>query len=1094
MLRKLFKIFLIPLQIAMIFFLIAAGAFLWRLHHGPININKLTPYLVQIAATSDTPMDISIKTAELQWGGLKHLIDFSVRDFKAFDNEKKLIASIPQLSFSFSLAALLRGTIAPKTLVIYRPYLHLTLDKQGEIKQEVDENKSSIALETLLKTLKREKHLTEFSLIKAQIKISDALHNAIWNISDANLTYSRRFHRNKLDGSVKIALDQNRYQSLSLKGRWTRKNKKIPFVIKTENLELAQLPAAQKYPFLKNFTTPVSLKLETQLDILPLKQASLAYLRNAVNQIKFTLSGSRGMINLPDPVIARYDLKRFAVTGSIHNSADGFDISRFDLVMQSGATAQGNLTVSGIGSIIDTGSWEKIQATLNAKAQNVPMAMLPSYWPASLGPDVHTWVKQNLRGGMIDNADFVLHFKGLQNETGITPDMVDGIINVTETQVAYLDNMPTVDKVSGQVHLTLNDLIVTIEKAVSHNVAAQKGGTFSILGMTDPVTTAALNINAAGKVPDILEILDFPALQLMSAIGIDPKKTTGTAHGNLQLKFPLGDAFKSPDQIYVKVDADVRNADVEDIVLGLGLQDAILKVKMDGKKLSLNGTALFYGATAKYTLDQTFDPKINPMTDIKLSVNLNDRARDRLNYPFFTAPAVSGVMPTDLSLILKHNRTGVLNITADLTKTAINLYEIGWNKPEKAPGKAAFTLNLADGKPTEAPLISLTDDQGTQINGKLTFTKQGMLKQIAVPYVKTTRTDARISADFSEDRNISIDLSGKELDISALLNNGTSLNTHPDPDAKKATDPFHIKLNVSIDKLWLSEKGYSEKNTISAHYYDGWKNMRFNSFVGVKKVPLSLLLKPTSKEKIYTLSVSSEDAGYTLRALDYTSTVKGGHLELNGTYTAGIGTKGTLTISDFYLENDQMLIKILQMTSFTGIIDTLRGEGLFFDTADIPFTTDYESLTLESALVSGSSLGITLNGKYYWQTGYMNLYGSIIPFYTANSFLGKIPLIGGLFSGEKGGGLIAPTYTIKGKLPSPDISVNGFSALAPGAFRSVFGKITREEGDLSKKEASKKTAVDTAKNTEFKPLDSSLEKEIADEELQREPAERILDP
>ena len=1086
MLRKLFKFFLIPLQIVMICLLIAAGAFLWRLHHGPININQLTPYLVQIAATSDTPMDISIETAELQWGGIGHLIDFSVKNFKAFDNEKKLIASIPQLSFSFSLAALLRGTIAPRTLVIYRPYLHLILNKQGEFKQNIEEKESSMALESLLETLKREKHLTEFSLIKAQIKISDALHNAFWNIPEANLTYSRRFRKNKLEGSVKIALDQNRYQSLYIKGRWTRKNKKIPFTIKTDNLELAQLPVVQKYPFLKNFTTPISLKVETKFDMLPLKTASLAYLRKAVNQINFTISGGRGIINLPDPIIARYDLEHFTINGSMHSSADGFDLSNINLVMQNGATAQANMSVSGIGNIIDTGNWENIQATLNAKAQNVPIAMLSSYWPASLGPDVHAWVKRNLRGGMINDTDFTLHFKGLPDEIGITPDMVDGIINVTGTQVVYLDDMPSVDNVSGQVHLTLNDLIVTIEKAASNNVTAQNGGTFSILGMTEPVTTASLDINVDGKVPDVLEILNYPALQFMSAIGIDPKKTTGSAQGNLQLKFPLGDALKSSDQIYVKVDADVRNADVEDIILGLGVQDAILKVKMDGPKLSLNGTSLFYGASTKYTLDQSFDKTKNPMTDIKVHVDLNDRARDHLNYPFFTAPAISGIMPTDLHLILKHNDTGTLNIEADLTKTVIDLHEIGWNKPEKIAGKAAFTLNLAKGKPTSAPLISLTDDLGTKIKGGLSFTKQGLLKQVAFPSIKTPRTNASVLVDFSKDRDIFIDLKAPELDISALLKKGSSLNIRSDSDTKEEKDPFHIKLNASIDKLWLSEKGYSEQSSISAHYYDGWENMRLNSFVGDKKVPLSFSLNPTSKENIYTLSLLSENAGYTLTALDYTSTVKGGHLELNGTYTAGSGTKGTLTISDFYLENDQTLIKILQLTSFTGIIDTLRGEGLFFDSADIPFVIDHESVAIESALISGSSLGITLNGKYFRQTKYMNLYGSIIPFYTVNSFLGKIPLIGGLFSGEKGGGLIAPTYTIKGKLPSPDISVNGFSALAPGAIRSVFGRITREEGDLSEKEEGSENTSDTPKVPDLKPIDASLGVEITDEELSHE--------
>ncbi|MBR1778670.1 MAG: AsmA-like C-terminal domain-containing protein [Alphaproteobacteria bacterium] len=1093
MLRKLFRFFLIPLQIAVICLLIAAGAFLWRLHQGPININKFIPYLVQIASSSDTATDISIESAEMRWGGIHHLIEFSVTDFKAFDDNQHLILSVPQLSFSFSPAALFHGTIAPRTLVIYHPYLNLTLNKQGELKQTEEEGGSTMALETLLHILKREKHLSEFSLIKANIKITDALHDAVWKMPVVNLTYSRRFRSNTLKGSVQLALDDQHNQILKLNGFWKRKSKKIPFTIQTDNLDLMHLVPVQKYPYMKNFTTPISLTIDTLLDTLPLKTAPLAYWRKAIDKISFKISGGRGIINLPDPVIARYDLEQFEITGSMHNSADGFDISHFDLVMQSGARAQGSMTISGIGEIIDAGNWDKIQATLNAETQNVPMNMLPSYWPASLGPNVHAWVKRNLRGGMINSSKFVLHFKGLTNDAGIEADLVDGTIKVTDTQVVYLDDMPPADHISGQIHLTLDDLIVTVEQAVSNNVTAEKGGTFSILGMTQPVTTAVLDIKLNGKVPNILEILNSPALLFMNAIGIDPQKTTGTAQGNLQLTFPLGDAFKSADQIHVKANADVRNADVNDIILGLGLQDAILKFSMDGKDLSLNGSALFYGATAKYSLEHSFDEAKKKQTEIKLHVNLNNKARDYLNYPFFTVPAVSGVMPTDLTLVLKNNDTAALNITADLTAAEIDLREIGWLKPAKTEGHGAFALELAKGLPTKAPLISLTDVKGTKINGKINFTAKGLPKDIDIDSIVTQRTNARVNVSFSKNGDITVNLEGKDLDISRLLSHGTSLNIRPQKE--EIQKPVTIQIQAVLDRLWLSQKGYSEKNTFSALHHDGWENMRASGYVGRKKVPQHLLLEPAEKEGDYTFSMVSEDAGYTLKALDYISTVKGGRLELNGIYTTGTGSKGTATMSDFYLENDQTLIQVLQLTSLTGILDTLRGEGLFFDKAEIPYTTNYESLTIDSALISGSSLGITLNGKYYRQTGYMNLYGSLIPFYSVNSLLGKIPLIGGLFSGEKGGGLIAPTYTIKGKLPSPHISVNGFSALAPGAIRSMFGKIAREEGDLSKEEETQQKTSVPEKKDAFKPIDPASQTEITDEELHREPkTERVLDP
>jgi hypothetical protein len=61
-----------------------------------------------------------------------------------------------------------------------------------------------------------------------------------------------------------------------------------------------------------------------------------------------------------------------------------------------------------------------------------------------------------------------------------------------------------------------------------------------------------------------------------------------------------------------------------------------------------------------------------------------------------------------------------------------------------------------------------------------------------------------------------------------------------------------------------------------------------------------------------------------------------------------------------------------------------------------------------------------------------------VPAYFFNSLPGRIPLIGELFSPQKGGGVFAANYSIDGKLADPDVSLNPLSALAPGVLRSFF--------------------------------------------------------
>lgn len=1061
MLRKFFKIWLMLLQITVLCLIAAAGAFFWRLHKGPIEINNMIPFLVEMASTSDVSSRISIASAQLSWGSLSHPVEIVVTDFKSFNKNDQLVLSVPKLSTSFSIQALLRGRIAPRTLAIYEPYLHLYINKEGTIESKTEEtdaadkqDKTALPIDTLVKQLQREDYLAEFSLIKARIKVTDVYNDAVWNMPKVNLTFMRRFRKNLLEGSLVLQTQGDRQLTLNLNGSW-KKGKRLDLAVSVANLDLTKLSAAQKYPYLKNFTTPVDVTIETRLNATPLLKKNLAAdWRNIIERINFEITGGEGIVHLPAPVIARYNLKNFQVRGSWYAAGNNFDLPFFELTLQNGAYAAGNMAVEGIGEALDTKNWGPVRATLNASAKNIPLDLLPDYWPASVGPDVHEWVKENLSAGMATDGTFALHFTGLAEEGGIDADKVEGSVNVTGARVTYMDDMPAVVNVAGNVHLTRDVITITLKQGNTDSITITDG-TLKFIDLIQPLSSGVLNLNLTGSVRDILTVLDAPPLELTREMGLEPKNVTGTAAGNFQLAFPVGDAFESVDQLKIKASADVRNADVNDIVLGYGLQDAVLHMDLQDKDVSVTGTALFYSSSAKYTLLQSFDKTKEIQTDISLHIDLNDRARERLDFSLLKPAVVTGVMPTDLKLVNKNNGTGTVSITSNLTNTAINVREIGWKKPAKTAGKGIFRLQLHNGILTDIPLVELTDANKTFIQGKIAFGKTGDVSKVEFDRIDAQRTQAKLRISFLPNETVRADLSGAELDISNLLGGKSSFESsgkNKTAGKTKKTDRT-MYINAAFDKLWLSKDGYSENNAFSAVYrHFGWEDMDLIGYVGDQRVPLRLSLSPMREENQYKLLMTSEDAGYTLKAMDYISTVKGGKLKLSGIYVPDIGSEGTVEISNFYLEEQQVFTRLLMLTSLTGIIDTLRGEGLYFSKADIPYKTDETSLTVSDAVIAGSSLGITLNGKYYRETGFLNLRGTLVPFYTLNSFLGKIPLIGRVFSGEKGGGLIAPTYTIRGKLPNPDISVNAFSALAPGAVRSLFGKIAQNDGDLSKEE------------------------------------------
>jgi hypothetical protein len=84
-------------------------------------------------------------------------------------------------------------------------------------------------------------------------------------------------------------------------------------------------------------------------------------------------------------------------------------------------------------------------------------------------------------------------------------------------------------------------------------------------------------------------------------------------------------------------------------------------------------------------------------------------------------------------------------------------------------------------------------------------------------------------------------------------------------------------------------------------------------------------------------------------------------------------------------------------------------------------------------------LGITAQGALDLRHHTADITGTVVPAYFFNQLLGDLPLIGKIFSPEKGGGVFAARYSVRGKLSDPKVGVNPLSALTPGFLREGFG-------------------------------------------------------
>ena len=1038
--RKLFKIFACFLTAAFLLFSAGFGILLYRLHQAPISLEKYIPALIEIATPADGSK-IQIESALLTWKSWRHPFNVRVTGFSVTDKDGASLGRIQEMNATFSLFALMRGTLAPRTISIYRPDIRLSVNSDehtyADAPEDGDDAQTRVLFKNLMTRVEQEHYLRHFSLVDARIKITDVSRNAVWNIPTGTVSYSKRRGRHKLTGSFSIET-AGKPLTAAVSGNWKNKAKTANLEITVRNIDITKSRAARKYEFLRGISVPLSLTADLKLNLSKIKSdADLFLWREIIQTLDFSLTGQQGNVALPPSVGGTYDVKSLSVAGSWFDAGNTLVVSDIDVEMQSGAAFHAFLAANNLGKSLDSQNWSPLSAELKAEARNLSMERVPDYWPQSAAPDVHDWVKSNIKTGFAPTGNIAMQFGGDSN--GITLNGLDASARIEDARVTYMDDMPAVEGVKADLHFTKNDIDITLIDGHTDGVVLQKG-MLSFAGLTRPATMFVLDTDLeTNTLSDVFKILSSPALKITQAAFINPDNISGGATGCFKLTFPMTGGPINPADVRVSVAADARDVTLSHYLIdALNIQNTAAHLDLTEKEMTLTGSGKMRTGDMSFTLYQSFDFTPDVTTDLKVNAILTDEARADLNIDLLLPPNVAGGIPADFGLRFFKDKTGLATARLDLTPADIDIGVIGWKKAAGTAGEATAEIRLTDYDFAAVPKIELTDALNTKIRAKIDFSANHALKKIDIAPISTGRTHAQARARFLK-KSIRVDMTGAALDWASLMKASTpeqSLRKQPNT---ATSDLPAVIINAAVDRIFLSATGTADNIAFAGIYKDGgWRKMNGAGTIGNRKMPVVFSLSPNATPNEYTFSMAARDAGYALNVLDYISTVKGGTLQVKSTYVPGKGIDGLVEIKDFYLEDQPVLTRLLRLTSFTGIYDTLTGQGLHFDKAEIPYKINQTAMSFSDALITGSSLGITLNGLYNRETGFLDLYGSLLPFYGVNSLPGKIPLIGKLFVGEKGGGLIGVSYSVKGLLPNPEVSVNPLSAFAPGAARNLF--------------------------------------------------------
>ena len=164
---------------------------------------------------------------------------------------------------------------------------------------------------------------------------------------------------------------------------------------------------------------------------------------------------------------------------------------------------------------------------------------------------------------------------------------------------------------------------------------------------------------------------------------------------------------------------------------------------------------------------------------------------------------------------------------------------------------------------------------------------------------------------------------------------------------------------------------------------------------------------PSGLPRRRSLTITAQDAGGLLAALDVMDDMRGGRMVLNGSYDdarPGLPLSGRAEVSDFALRNAPAIGKLLQAITVVGAFEAFNGPDLRFTRLVAPFQYAGDVVELTDARAFSASLGMTAKGRIDLARRQFDLQGTVVPAYFINSLLGRVPLLGRLVSPETGGG------------------------------------------------------------------------------------------
>jgi hypothetical protein len=1036
------------LRAAMALLLVAGlglAALSWRLAEGPMHVPILTHVVEQMIARAGLQRNVEVSDIVLAWGGFRggaaSPLAVRVSGLRVLDEAGALRQELPDIAVSFSLARLLVGNIALTDVTLRDPAIVLERDKEGDVTLAMshlagtsDADPDSGKL--LAELLGSEDGSGLFSALRGilitngRLVILDRQLHLTWELQGVGLAL-RRVGRDGAEGEGVAQLvlpGGGGTVPVRLTAKASNKGPRVEGTLEVPALEPARL--AGLMPAL----APLGLiNASVSMNVHGLLDGG----NRGSPLLSVGLRVGEGSLALRPGLRVPFRGMELRASGSPENlRLEQLALSLPPAPGQSGAPPVINAT--GQAALRD-GRW---RGDLALALNRMEVSALSAYWPADLAANARHWLVENVTAGVATGGSFKLAAESAEDLSGFRLTEAAGILQVEQATVHWLRPVPPVENVTGTVRLGLKEVVVQANSGRQAGTALNASGvTVRLFALDTDAEQMEITGRLRGPVPDAVNLIRHPRLKLFEKRPLDLKQPGGQIDATLRLATPLLVDLPA-DAIRVSVQAHLTALRLADVVAGQDLQRGTADLTVDNGRLRATGDAQVGGIPAKLSVDMDFRP--GPATQVVERVQASGRTDIASLERFGLDLEGLAAGPISVEAVMEKPRSGEtrVDLRGDLQDATMTLTPLAWRKPPGQPATVRAELRAAGENlrslrnlRVEAPQLSL--------RGGGSFMQDNRLQQLDLDDVVLGRSrfGGSLRPPARQGGAWMISLRGPVLDLMPALTaekppEPAAAPVGPDPDP-----PADIVVEGRFDRVLLDQNRFltGVQGQIRA---DGSGTLRQGRVAGrlQNNAPFDVAVTPRGAGR--DLRLTSEDAGALLAAFDVLHQVRGGRLSVNAHWANNrpdAVLTGTAELQDFSVLDAPAVGKLLQALTVYGVFDAVQGPGLAFSQLNAPFSLSPQRLTVRDAHAFSPSLGVTVKGEMNRLARSLALDGTIVPAYALNTALGRLPLVGRLFSPEKGGGLFAASFKVNGPVDNPNVSVNPLSMLTPGFLRGLFG-------------------------------------------------------